>query len=956
MSQDTPPTIYKAKDFGVFIGMVTTPIDKGRSFWEDELNTFFKEYKKEVSNICINLDDEDRVKEKEFKKHLYKPIPYYLFGNFDIGMLCLVEDFTLSSRRFRPYSHLLSRNKKIQDKGEDFQPSNFIYKTINGAVPDLSYLEEKQEESLADYHKELVQYSKEKPLIAIVNLKLNNALLIGSGSYLINLVLRKLEQHLNKGKNKVGYKLLLSWSWNEVTVLLFSDNFKAISDTILKIRSFNFKDLQGFCTPSYEYVLEKSLFKNKASKEHNIEETHLFVNTHSTYGFNLDFYFEPDKIKKKFYQENLDFFVRWYAKPGHLSEVKDVVEAELEGNEKGKLVVGKGDFGYSFNGTLKEFIQHLHNTIGDGNRKIRDLNIPFCNHVKKLYTIPVIAAEVPESKITDKHFYFNNKLSDYAFDLTIITDLVSDLKKIRVSKTVREKVTNMFVVFNDGIQDPVQYGYFIEIRPFLEWVLNWLEEMIQSSTLTVHEIIKELDYFTNNFILAYYNRFGQTHIINEISDYNISFNGGIQQLLTAYDSIYKILANHFGDDTYTSFANVTGESEIRSNFFRVRLNYFHLFQPEVFAVVAVHEAVNFFFHRNNIPELETLRRRKVHFEKTKKEGDNNPVDIIRRLPQALGEYSMMDFMTFKSGFNDSHDDLFEIWYWNHFFQSASNYGQFSEGRIAREKVNESSFNNRWFRFEFLAMLDDSGEFNTSYIKGLKILNEVKTAKKTNVIKDIIKAIDKHPKNKSIRKLLEKLKEIATYKIIDDFLNPKNWQNEEEKNKYLFEYLKNKHPITYTKHTNAIEKIIAGEKTITKSMQLALSKTIKTIYSDRVAAMNILKNASLEKFKAGEIVTIEYLVSLLPNTELTLPFVVQSILLAYLGIINEELVNSKKINVLERDQNGEIGNNEGKYTMDPFGGVLTLNYAGRRKHLMYRVLFIRTLWNIGNIFKKSLFKL
>ena len=196
----------------------------------------------------------------------------------------------------------------------------------------------------------------------------------------------------------------------------------------------------------------------------------------------------------------------------------------------------------------------------------------------------------------DDHYLLHSKLSSFRFSLDQITWIRTTLKELRIPKILRERVTNMFVIFNDGIHDPILYSNFIELKPFLETIILSLEQYSLQKTSSVAEITDDLNNISSIFETSYKNRFGQSYIMNEITDYNIDFNGGIQQLLQAYDSAYKSLTSILGEKGIgRSIAYVAGYSNIESDQLSVRLNYFHLYQPEFFAAAAAHEAANYFF-------------------------------------------------------------------------------------------------------------------------------------------------------------------------------------------------------------------------------------------------------------------------------------------------------------------------------------------------------------------------
>src|SRR5690606_5140281 len=78
----------------------------------------------------------------------------------------------------------------------------------------------------------------------------------------------------------------------------------------------------------------------------------------------------------------------------------------------------------------------------------------------------------------EQHFFSNKKLThnSISFSLSELCNIREWLYKCKVSKILREKVLHMFVNFNDGVQDPLLFIYFIELRRFLEVVRDFIEQ------------------------------------------------------------------------------------------------------------------------------------------------------------------------------------------------------------------------------------------------------------------------------------------------------------------------------------------------------------------------------------------------------------------------------------------------------------------------------------------------
>jgi len=981
----------KASDLGVFIGMATLPIGSENIFLENPLIRLFEEYKKKTSEESASSDAQDY--KDSFEAYFYKPIPYYLFGNFDIGLLSVVDDFTFSSRYFHPYSQLL----KDEDENALENDENFTFKAINGLIPDY-----KNSNTTPKALYSLIE-SNDLPLLGIVNLKLENSLLIGSGNFFTSLIIDKINRVLAKYKN-LSYQILYNWSWNEITLLCFSDSYKRMTDAVIKVRSLKLEELvEGIdgaenekdLNESYKYLKDNALFTKNPNKECEgkpIEKVRVFAHSHSTYGFKYDLYAGGDSKPNGFpSNERLDFFIRWYAKPGHSNDIKDELIKQGLANNDLKLTVGKGDIGYTVQKTLKELVSYLRELLGDGDyvpkkdeaqKDEGKKDYPFLNYVTKIHTILLLnSTSIENNKGTqgkvEEYCPFNNGLKRYAFPLKDINKIAKDLRYLRLSKAISEKVVNMYVIFNDGIQDPIQYGYFIELRSFLDALKNKIDEITnsvkstqyrQDQKWTVLKITEYLNSFIKEFSVANQNRFGQTYVMDDISDYNIFFSGGIQQLLVAYDNCYKTLTHYFGDKEKISFTTVEGETDIVSSYFRVRLNYFHLFQPEMFALVAVHEAANDYFDRLGSEGFNKLFK-----------GFHKWIDYktsIKSIPDSIKEYSIKDILTFVVGFH-ANDDLFFYWFWGNFLQNPFYY-EFCPNE-KKYILNEDAFFERWFRYYTIAEIEKKASLR---ITGYERFNEV------NLIYEYWKEHadsrlafpdngEEWKTKEFVRELLgskvslniEKLKEELNEAFTEEFEKLlKNLKITDLRSFFTFflDYYKWLNLISIFQQS-IYDSSNAGKASIYTSLWFKVTKSLELHFKKIIKKGEIINLQDFEKIDKSKLETIinshntalsleekSALKDLKPIKDFDQTFILICILNAYLKLIKE--INPSKINLLKIDEEGNIDKegHENLYYFNPTGGGVILGFEERRKYLKYRVSFIQTLWHLGQIRKREYF--
>ena len=487
--------------------------------------------------------------------------------------------------------------------------------------------------------------------------------------------------------------IVQSSSWHELTILFFANSFELISKKLLSIRNADLSDLETFSDDGLNNIIDASLLSkhltelgedNLTKGINNIKKSHLFVHSHTILGFDLEILNNPQKYQNLPIESNISFSARWFLKPGHLNEFVSGFRSLIKKKKgaKEELIIGKGDISYTFeDGSLSNYLAIIKLIEEKGLKK----------HVRKVYTVPKFPFAIFEEDYKDyeEHYPFHSQLlKKYGFSVENIHNLQADLSKLRVSKITREKVVNLYVNFNDGINDPILYGYFIEMRPFLKKLRQIIVGFLENPELeTVEEAERLIDKIVDRVDRAFKNRFGQSYLMNEITDYNIEFNGGIQQILSTYDAIYKEfhnLLNHNDDNNV--FAFVTNNSGIGSDKISTRINYFQLFQPEIFLTVIMNEVARVQDSQNLV---------------------NNYDQFIKKLDHptlAIAfEYFYADLVNYRFVFNNKFE-VYYIWQNIVFLQNASMY------KSGSGEIIERQFRNLLVRLKLIAVefdrLDD----------------------------------------------------------------------------------------------------------------------------------------------------------------------------------------------------------------------------------------------------------
>ncbi len=793
-----------ANNCSLFISFTTVPIGNEKESRED-LQGIINGYKEKQKKFG-NLLKQNKNFETAFDKYFYKPSFYILYGSYDLAVISLVDDYTLASRNFHPYSYFIDSSDRIGS-----HPSNFKYQIISGTAPivekelvgikstnsDLCGAKNpliKKAKSTFLLNTELdegkAQTKKLYPFIAFTRIKVNNGLLLGAGAKFVALIEMILHQYLKekiypisnaKGEIYTDFILTESIGWHELTLTIFSNDLKVISDIIIGIRQWRLQDLKQFVNDErlgfsdkdkehfailYEQILEESLINsviglekkvwnskkesddlyseyessdfmknveehtyeqkrgNKNQEQGNIEAAHIFIKTLTSFGFDYhlleDYNNQELRVERyyPFYHKNDEaehLFIKWLIKPGHLKYLlKEFNDIDCTEDDRASFVAGMEDYIFPFSSGSVGFSQvfELERQLLSDNKKSKFIS----RHVKKLnsligfrYTFnelfELIATTNEKKNVKGKHkveafdletskeYLIHDRLIHFTFSLPKLKKLRRLLYRCNVSKILREKVLNMFVNYNDGIRDNILFPYFIGLRPFLKEIIEVIK-MFGSDVRYYdgHEVENVINTLVDQFEMAYKNRFLQSYRMDGVTDFNIEFNGGCQQIIFALEGTYKAIATAFGDKSFepTSFVFSSGLSGVTSSQFSMRLNYFHLFQPSIFFAPSVKEASNQIFqsYRDTYDSIHYQYRTIIRsslddaIQTTKSIIYNNYSNYKLTFGQeeVIDSFicsSLSDIFSFHYGYN-SDVEQFTFWYWSYFLQMSEMYNTASQ--------------------------------------------------------------------------------------------------------------------------------------------------------------------------------------------------------------------------------------------------------------------------------------
>ena len=935
--------MYRTEEYGLFLSYVTMPFGKEGEFFKYEIENLFECYKKSVLENLTSNPEPPNAATIKFKEFLYKPKAYCLFGIFDLAIFSLVDDFGFAIRTFHPFNSIIQeRLFEDRENGKtDYNGDNYSYHVISGLVPDMRYLDDSEGSIIEKAQATFLAKGNEKlPFIGITSFKINSAFLLGGGGDLVHLILAKLKDLLSEPDGIEGnfnFLILHSFSWHEITIVFFSNNYSKISSKILAVRNLVFEDLHGVDEEICKKVFDSSLiaeFLQKYGEKESPEKykrLHLFVHTNTIFGYALDFITnakEYDPIIPSFDGQRL--FSKFSVKPGHLAYFYETLNkkiGKIDGFEiyKSTLTSGRSDYGMEIKGDLILRFRQLKNLLKDNQ---------LFKHLTNINTVLEFDPGLQEdycSKISSEDYYFfSENLSKFSFSLKTISEIGDYLRRLRVSKIVTEKILNMFIVFNDGIHDPILFGYYLELKPFLLEVIQILKKFTNKLNKPVGDVISQLNDISQLFEYGYKNRFSQSHLMSEITDYNIEFNGGIQQLLSAYDGAYKSLTGFFGEKAPgKSIAYAAGNTNTVSHTLGVELNYFHLYQPEFFATAATHEAANFYLRRDRAEDdaLNYIRELLAKLYASK----------APQIEKSTLAYFFQDYVTLHLTFNNNFG-LFFYWHWCSFFQNSVVYYQ--DGRIYQK------FFDRFIYRMYLVgkCVGDLTCFENKIAPPFNMLDESCYKSWELSLNKAQKDIPLYRKKHFV--LIDEIIGVAKGLLLVDFFNTSSQDKIESCIDKIEKIDTDSILDIFRIHRNR------GSKNVNlryESIKLEVGRIARFYFLDKIS------KEVIDSFRKGELFDFESIRSL-PFTESIeeTPFLYHTIFYAYLKLLYE--LNDGIGDILKRKRGegtiSQIGNRSNlfeaipKLKIDPFGGFFTTDLEVRRRYYQYRTLFLKSLWSIS----------
>lgn len=857
----------------------------------------FPGYKIGVAKNSGELDDD-----------LYRPVGYYLFGDYDMAFFALIDDFAFPNRVL----HAGHGYRKNGDGGAyKLQIINGIHVGGKQVLKDLA---------LETFHAPIPL-----PFVSIVNYKVSDGLLIGTGEALLERLRAKLRQ-LGSEQGDIKMICIDSFSNSELVVIYFSDKISALSEITNASRCVRFGDLDDLDDLAKKTFLYQSNLKKDPNEDIDglVKDSHVFSTSFSRMGYAME-----ARDAGMFGNEDLSFLYQWDIKPGHGIDCEKILQGIFKGTQ---LNITPG-----VNSTVQLEEKMTFCKFWEKKAVLEKQN-DLRRHIRKQRVCVLLPIEQCDGKPNDASHPLLGMLSEWQFKREELVEIRRCLESCGVSKVLREQTLKMFSTFNNAISDLLFFGSFIEVRGYLLGVqrdIKGYKEKFekqkqcgctsQEENMLLGEFHEWLNPVIQNYEQIYYNRFHHSSKVLDLFDFNLGYNGGIQQLISAYDIAYDRVIRVYEDGEKVRMdgdrvvrkveekeEKVTGNNVYVSGYerantdkFSLRINISHITYPELYATIIWKEAANFSLKEgkaeNNffLPQSEcyssSFDLAKINLVKIKEIKRNIFLDdrfdggiyahsiLIKSINEALFSYLKSDIFVYDIGFGGDIK-TFEFWYWSYFMQMSHFYN--IDGTIQEDVFIK--FMARWLMVRYL----EHGDAQWSNVDELYRAFDPLLAEVWNChIKDVVSFV---------RILVKELDKTAF------------WENTKGKSQL----------------------ILYGEK---------LNEGRREELDNFVRDMRLEQDAYVRAFSDGSTIVLH-------EDKLKALFSARNIMYAYLKYVHRLIEGDAKNRakrVLGREQ-GEIVKNE-KYNAivaDPSGGMFIYQTAIREDYFRARAIFYKALWDMN----------
>lgn len=893
---------YIVDTCGLVIGLLdnNSEMPSTELFEEEFKKDIFGEYRKEVVLYGGEIDED-----------IFRPVGYHLLGDCNMAILSLIDDFAFPNR--------------VMHAGHGYSTDNdgkrkYSLQIINGIHTRINEEDKKDGFTLKERAKDTFLRTHDRfPFIGIINYKINNSLLIGNGTELLELLKRK----LYRLKETVNYDIKLicidSFSNNELVVVCFARKLSSISFFTNETRILKLKDLVGEDEEAYGFIgsiarhslLFQSLYYSTQEKNINeaaileqVKDAHILATSFSYLGYEM----QPDKCLKQD-EEQLAFQFQWDLKPGHYIDFKETIKNKNIFNgqyTEERIMPGTDMMQLIVKGITFSQLEILNKRLDEEQslkayiRKQR-INVIFNQHG--------LQHEVCNA---EKHPALMKRLRNCGFSHVDLNQLRKDLDACHVSKVLKERTLKMYGTFNNGITDLLFFNYFIELKGYLENIRKRIGYYRQNigNGISLEDFHTWINRMIRNFEQAYFNRFHHNSRILNISDFNLEYNGGIQQLISAYDAAYKIILRKLiHGEANSNCVYVSGYERVSSDKDSLRINISHITYPELYAATIWKEAMNFYWSTpsdvgcSNLFQININKNQRLLVDEDDirmlrsrilyNKGYNPESYVHTLLYNSINKtfihYLMADAFVFNIGYMGDFN-TFTFWYWHYFLQMSHFYNH--EGEMQPESFIK--FLIRWLFIKHFAK-DAADDYQDDYIAFDPTIAELWNCHIYEV-------------STFIKILLDELEKF-------DFIN----------------------------HVEA-------EAASLVFSDLGLKEQGQKLDEEQIRQLGQTLKAYKQALEKGKVITRK------KEEESDFSFI-RNLMYCYLKCIKDMNPSDKHMHVLERDDRGKIQQYEQYSTIlaDPLGGMFIHKGTQRGQYFKFRSVFYKTLWGVSCQIKKDYLK-
>lgn len=556
---------------GLLCSFVSYPYDvDGRNLYNKVFSRFFSYHKEQWESY----EQGELGKDHEY---IYMSAGYRMFGSQGLLVLSLIDDYSFCTRHFHKnqIKALLNKNNVVVDES---------FWDFNNNV--ISGITDKDDCDLLSKSRNTFLKKKSRfPFVGVIRLKFNPYFLLGRNRG-VNAVrdVKECVSNIAEGLCKNTSQNIISidcFDSDELTVIAFSDNLIYLYNLLGEIRSISDKML-----------VQNSKNRSSLCKNEGCEK-HVFSSAILNFGYDVNSELDVSAL------DGFRARCKIETKVGHRDSfflfLKNLKDYLLEGESLSidDLTMNiTGGCGIIFSIPVIE-IQRLeslcetHETFHRDVRKVK-LSLVDVSGEERFFRELSVGKQLnsveKQTNIRDKHEY---RISD-----NIVYNTRQLLKKLGVSKMVRDRIMSLFELYNKSCLDALQRFYLEELKPSLENIETDLRDLISDKK----EDLSSIEQALNSEVTSLENAFSDRLYFQKGIYVPLEYSGGIHQHLTALDYAYKTICQAFSPiEKNASFVTITGADRASSCRMLFRLNINDIVFPELFVTTVWKEVGNFHF-------------------------------------------------------------------------------------------------------------------------------------------------------------------------------------------------------------------------------------------------------------------------------------------------------------------------------------------------------------------------